>query len=239
MNNILIIHYNTPELTNALIKSINKFCKDSNVYIFDNSNRRPFINNFKNVTVFDNTKGKYINFNNELRKYPNRNKSLGRASNFGSFKHCISVQKCFDLINEDFILLDADVLLKKDISELYNNEYIFSGEIRDWSWSLNNKMYPKHKRIVPFICYINLPLCKKKGYTYFDDKHMDGLYNPDLEADSWDTGCWFYEQCKNEKYNEIICDDYIVHFGGGSYLKMGRCGMSAFQWLNKNRNLYE
>lgn len=226
-------------LTTCLVRSINKFCKNAKIYIFDNSDKNHFVNNFDNVIVFDNTKGQYINFNDELKKYPNRNKSLGRASKFGSFKHCISVQKCFDLIDEEFILLDSDVLLKKDISELFNNEYIFSGEVRDWSWSLTNKMYPKHKRVVPFICYINVPLCKKMGYTYFDDKHMDGLYNPDLEADSWDTGCWFYEQCKNEKYKEIVYDDYIEHYGGASYLTINKSRITKERWLNKNRKLYE
>jgi len=33
--NILIIHYNTPKLTEALIKTINKFVVDCNIYIFD------------------------------------------------------------------------------------------------------------------------------------------------------------------------------------------------------------
>ena len=46
MINILIIHYNTPQLTECLVKSINMFVKDATIYIFDN------------------TKGQYIDFDN-------------------------------------------------------------------------------------------------------------------------------------------------------------------------------
>lgn len=40
--NILIIHYNTPYLTECLVRSINLFVEDAVVYIFDNSNEKPF-----------------------------------------------------------------------------------------------------------------------------------------------------------------------------------------------------
>lgn len=70
--NILIIHYNTPYLTECLVRSINLFVKDAIIYIFDNSNEKPFTAKFDNVTVFDNTKGQIIDFNKWLEKYPNR-----------------------------------------------------------------------------------------------------------------------------------------------------------------------
>ena len=41
--NILIIHYNTPYLTECLVRSINLFVKDAIIYIFDNSNEKPFM----------------------------------------------------------------------------------------------------------------------------------------------------------------------------------------------------
>ena len=90
MINFLIVHYNTPKLTECLIKSINKFVgTDCRIYIFDNSNAAPFKYQQENLTVFDNTRGAIINFDTELKKYPNHKYSLGSRSKWGSFKHCI------------------------------------------------------------------------------------------------------------------------------------------------------
>ena len=55
--NILIIHYNTPYLTECLVRSINLFVKDAVIYIFDNSNEKPFTAKFDNVTVFGESAG--------------------------------------------------------------------------------------------------------------------------------------------------------------------------------------
>ena len=60
--NIVIIHYNTPHLTECLVRSINMFMDNAIIYIFDNSDKYPFTAEFDNVTVFDNTKGQIINF---------------------------------------------------------------------------------------------------------------------------------------------------------------------------------
>ena len=78
--NILIVHFNTPNLTECLVKSINKFSPDSNIYIFDNSDKLPFTAKFDNVTIFDNTKGEIIDFDKWLEKYPNRFKSGGKIN---------------------------------------------------------------------------------------------------------------------------------------------------------------
>ena len=48
MINICIVHYNTPLLTEYLIKSINKFTPNSKIYIFDNSDKEPFTYRQKN-----------------------------------------------------------------------------------------------------------------------------------------------------------------------------------------------
>ena len=230
-------------MTDALIESINKHVSsDVRIYIFDNSDKTPFVNKYENVTVFDNTTNKIINFNEILKNYPNRHKSFGRYSNFASFKHCISVNKCYELINDNFILLDSDVLLKKDISEIYDEKYIFTAEVRDWSWNISGirgNQYPVYKRAMPFICFINVRKCHELNITFFDDKHMVGLYNPNINADSYDTGAWFFEQCKQYDYREIKYDDYIVHFGGGSYMYRGKVEkISQREWLQKYSSLY-
>ena len=168
--NIVIIHYNTPYLTECLVRSINLFVKDAIIYIFDNSDSLPFINNFSNVTILDNTNGQIINFDKWLKKYPNRKKSPGSANKWGSAKHCYSVEKCMEIIKENFILLDSDVLLKKDISNLLKKNIIYAGEIITQP---NSSI----KRILPFICYINVKMCKRNGIHYFDDAYMHGLAN--------------------------------------------------------------
>ena len=233
MINFLIIHYNTYKLTSALVSNINKIVPGSKIYIFENSPKK-YDWGVSNVTVFDNSKGQIVNFDSELEKYPNRKKSLGRCSNFGSFKHCISVDRCFDLLHEPFILLDSDVLLKKDPSDLVSEDVYWSGEVFDWSWKLGDKNWPQGKRIDPRISFINLTKCKSDGIRYFEEHHMAGLWNPDKEADSFDTGGWFYEQVKDLDHINIKRDDYVVHFGGGSHLK----SKSQEEFLAKNRKLF-
>ena len=67
--NIVIVHYNTPLLTECLVRSINLFVKDANVYVFDNSDKYPFTASFDNVTLLDNTRGAIINFDKWLEEY--------------------------------------------------------------------------------------------------------------------------------------------------------------------------
>ena len=69
MVNICIVHYNTPLLTECLIKSINKFTPDSKIYIFDNSDKYPFTYKQYNIIYFDNTKGEIINFDDKYSSY--------------------------------------------------------------------------------------------------------------------------------------------------------------------------
>ena len=66
---VAIIHFNTPELTEALIKSIRKHGgEEYKVVIFDNSNERPFTKKMKGVKVINNRKGQIIDFEKELAK---------------------------------------------------------------------------------------------------------------------------------------------------------------------------
>lgn len=222
--NILIIHYNTPYLTECLVRSINLFVEDAVVYIFDNSNEKPFTAKFDNVIVFDNTKGQIINFDKWLEKYPNKKKSGGRLNKWGSAKHCYSVEKCMELINDGFILLDSDVLLKRDVSNLIDDKTIFTGEVITQP---NSSV----KRVLPFICYINVKMCKENGVHYFDDNYMHGLWKNGV-ADRYDTGGGFYIGAKNYPSRPIKYSEYVVHFGHGSWNKIGKKPQYTFEeWL--------
>ena len=229
--NILIIHYNTPYLTECLVRSINLFVKDAIIYIFDNSNEKPFTAKFDNVTVFDNTKGQIIDFNKWLEKYPNRKKSGGRLNKWASAKHCYSIEKCMELIDDGFILLDSDVLLKRDISNLIDDKVIFTGEI-------SNQLNSHIKRVTPFITYINVKKCKENNIHYFYEDYMHGL-NKVIGSDFYDTGAGFFMFAKKYDYKEIKCSDYVVHYGHGSWNAIGKKNQyTAEEWLKMFRRYW-
>ena len=157
--NILIVHYNTPELTECLVKSINKQVKSgcvANIYIFDNSNERPFTYRQGNIRYIDNTQKQIIDFEKWGENYPDK------MEPFYSSKHCYTVQTFMNMIGEPFILMDSDILLKKDITEFWDENLAFVGGMAG-------------KRIVPFICFINPKVMKEYSATYFDDRYTYDL----------------------------------------------------------------
>lgn len=232
--NIVIIHYNTPHLTECLVRSINLFMKDAVIYVFDNSDKFPFTAKFDNVTVIDNTRGQIIDFDKWLENYPRKIASPGKVNNWGSAKHCYSVEKCMDLIEENFFLFDSDILLKKDISELADDECIYVGETVTQPSS-------NIKRILPFMCYINVDMCKKNGVHYFNHNYMHGLaYNVNNKrADYYDTGAGFYIGASKFKHKDIELSDYIVHYGHGSW-NSRRCKQQCTQekWAMLNKRFW-
>ena len=229
--NIVIIHYNTPYLTECLVRSINLFMKDAVIYIFDNSDKSPFTAKFDNVTVFDNTKGQIINFDKWLENYPNKNRSNGRVNKWGSAKHCYSVEKCMQLIDGNFVLLDSDVLLKRDISNLFREDLIYIG-------SITTQPFSSIKRVLPFICYINNNMCKEKKIHFFNDNYMHGLFKT-MNADRYDTGAWFYLNCENLPSEKIKYEDYVIHYGHGSWNKAGeRAVLTKEQWLSRYKKYW-
>ncbi len=236
--NIAIVHYNTPFLTKYLVKSIKKFTPNSKIYIFDNSDVAPFdTTGFDNITIFDNTKGQYIDFDKWLEKYPNKNKSAGRLNKWGSAKHCVSVEKLMSLIDGGFILLDSDVLIKKDISELAAPQYAYVGEVV-------NQPKSTIRRVLPYICYINAELCKSKNIHYFDENRMHGLWHKvvNSDADYYDTGAAFFINASKLPSKNIKTNDYVVHFSGGSWSEQKGKKYKYFytpkQWISKYANCW-
>ena len=209
--NVLIVNFNTQELTDACIKSVNMHVCGCTVYVFDNSDKTPFINTFDNVTVLNNTNGEIIDFDKWLSKYPNNNKSPEATKIKGSAKHCYTIEKCLSLIPDGFVLLDSDVLVKKDFSDLYDEKYIYIAET-------HKQMGVNVIRILPFICYINSKMCLENGVHFFDDTKMLGLYvSP--KGEQYDTGAAFYLNASNFPHKEIKYEDYGVHLKGGSWFE--------------------
>ena len=119
---IAIIHFNTPELTEAGIKSLRKHGgEDYRVVVFDNSatltlpdgkviQARPFTVKMDGVEVIDNTRGQVIDFDKFLAEHPDRNPSVGiyKSSVWGSAKHIVTVQKLWELLPEPFSAAQGD-----------------------------------------------------------------------------------------------------------------------------------
>ncbi len=234
--NLLVINYNTPYLIDTLIKSIKLHVNSIwHLYIFDNSDKTEcYKSNEDNITIFDNTKGEIINFDKWLEQFPDRFDSWARVNKWGSAKHCYTVERCFDIINDNFILLDSDILLKKDISELYRNDMFYAGEI--------SKLKTQNlERISPYLCFINVKLCKANNIHYFYPDYMHGL---NKEAHNYDTGGAFYKFVKDYEHININCSDYIVHFGQGSWAiydgkEIYKKDITIQEWLDQYKYLYD
>ena len=238
--NILIIHYNTPKLTECLIKSINKYV-DTNctIYIFDSSDKEPFTYRQSNLVILDNTKGQIVDFDKELEKYPKRIDAEASGKHI-SFRHCISVDKCFDLINDNFILMDSDTLLKRNIKDLWDNDCFYSGE--------SGRTEPVFvEELIPYLCFINVKKCKEFGIRYFDKNKMHGLHKGE-PGNRYDTGGAFFEKVKDKPHKGIVLDDYIVHYKGGSWSSMPNWSkinsryhgnMTSDSWLMINKKYWE
>ena len=86
--NICIVHFNTPLLTECLIKSINKFTPNSKIFVFDNSTKLPFVYRQDNLVYYDNTRGQIINFDSWLQQYPNKTPRYWKVNKCASAQHC-------------------------------------------------------------------------------------------------------------------------------------------------------
>ena len=225
--NILIVHHNTPELTECLVKSINKQVKANkvaNIYIFDNSDEKPFTYRQDNIRYIDNTQGQIIDFNEWGKRYPNRKEP------FYSSKHCYTVQTFMDMSGEPFILMDSDIMLKRDITEFWDEDMGFIGE------SLG-------KRVLPFICFINPKILKECGVSYFDDRYTYDLNKNNEGTGKYDTGYTLWSNRNKIPHKDVRYYRYIVHYGGGSYAdkyfeRKHKGQITKEKWIERNRRYW-
>jgi len=208
--NVLIVNFNTQMLTEACIKSVNKFSPGCKIYVFDNSDKEPFINIFDNVTVLDNTEGQIVDFKKVLDRHKDFINKGATDNDYGSFKHCLSIDAAMDIIQDGFVLMDSDILIKKDFTPLFDERKVYVGSIE--------RISHFKPRVAPFLCYINVKMCKENGIRYFDEDHMFGFYDAH-GGKNYDTGCWFYEACQNLPKTEININQYMIHFRAGTWYK--------------------
>ena len=236
---VAIIHYNTPELTMAAIGSLLKNGGGPfRVVVFDNSDTRPF-EGATNVQVFDNTKGQIIDFDAELEKYPERDRSIGCAKGceFGSVKHMMTVQKLWELLPQGFVLMESDVLIKKNIDEFFDEGYSVYGYCQ--------KAQPHNPfgigRMLPMLCWMNVPMLTREGAMYFDPTRTYGLLPGGRQnRNNWyDTGAVLLEDILTKRprlkgYHRDI-REFVEHYGSGSWAKNDLSQQMA--WLEQHKNL--
>lgn len=228
---VVICHYNTPELTEACIKSLIKHTPDVDVWVFDNSNRKPFTAEIPHVKVIDNTEGKYIDFRKFLDGYPRKVDET--INDWASAKHCYTVDWLWDVLPNGFVLMDSDVMIKKDISSLYHRGMAYVGQQH-----VNRaKKLERIPRVLPFLCWLNVPMCKAAGIRYFDGNRMWKL-RPEFPYKYYDTGAVLLHDVKAKalRCENINVWEYIEHFASGSFVKTEE---QAKAWLDKMREYYE
>lgn len=226
MKNAAIIHYNTPELTGALVRSIRKCSPGVRIHVFDNSDRRPFPQT-DGVAVYDNTQGQIVDFDAMIACHPYRRPTI---NGYASAKHIASVDALFDIITDGFLLLDSDVLLQRDVTDMFDTSVAWKGYAETYPDAAWHRI-----RLLPYCLWINVPMLLAHGIRFWHDGMVDCL---DGESPYYDTGASLLCDCRAAHLPECCVNiyEYVRHFGRGSY---GKDGWEADQWLEINRPLYE
>ena len=216
----LIINYKTPTFTEAAVRSIRKWSPNIEVVVYDNSGDY----DGSADCIIDND----IDFTEFLRQYPNK---ILTENDWGSVKHCYTIDRCFDLFPEGFILLDSDIIVTQDITPLWKPDKVWVGEIIKTRFNYI-------PRVAPFCCYINVPMCREYGIRYFNDQWMWRLHtNPtEPDADWYDTGAFFTRETASLPHLEVEISNYIVHYKGGSY---AQGEMPVSRWIAENSDMYD
>ena len=251
---IAIIHFNTPELTEACIKSIRKHGCDWPIVVFDNSREvtfpagegmpertieaRPFTRKMKGVKVIDNTNGQVINFAVQLYAFPDKTEAHAAVNGWGSDIHMLTVDELFDILPDGFILVESDVLVKADIRQMWREEYSFCGYVQKNQHGNRFKV----PRILPMLCYLNVPKFKAEGVRYFDPDRSWMLHADENDKRNWyDTGASLLEDvlAHRPRLKGLHVDIrlFIEHYGGGSWHQGDLQRQSA--WLAQHRALCE
>ena len=247
---ICIVHFNTPALTAAEVKSIRLHCGEEwRIVICENSDVEPFTKGsgktaaygelpkdgeWPDITIIDNTRQQLVNFDEEIRRHPRRrtDKSCYGRSVFGSVKHSMSVEWLVQNMPGPFILADSDILVKAPLDELWDVGATAAGTIeKEWGFGV--------ERLLPFLCYINAPECRRLGIHYFDPSRTWGLNSGTTERENWyDTGASFLEdirRCEGATFKRVVISYLMIHLGGASYVRT----RDIPEWLYAHRNLFD
>ena len=239
---VALIHFNTPLLTECAIKSLRKHGGETyRVVVFDNSDREPFARPMRGVEVIDNTHGQVIDFERELAAYPERDRSIGCAKGceFGSAKHMMTVQKLWEQLPEGFVLMESDILIKRNIDEFFDETQSVVGYCQ--------KHQPYNPfgigRMLPMLCWMNVPMLTREGAKYFDPTRSYGLLPGGRQnRNNWyDTGAALLEDILAKrprlKGRHIDIRLFVEHYGSGSW--QNNDTSQQIVWLEQHRELWQ
>lgn len=239
---VAIIHFNTPVLTQAAVLSLRKHGgRDYHITIFDNSDTLPYERRMRGVTVIDNTKGQVIDFEKELAKFPDRDRTIGCAKGceFGSVKHMMTVQKLWELLPEGFVLMESDILIKKNIDEFFNPSYSVYGY---WQKSQPHNPFGIG-RMLPMLCWMNVPMLAKHGARYYDPARTYGLLPGGARnRNNWyDTGAVLLEDILAKRPHlkgwHVDIREFVEHYGSASWKNNDQDAQKM--WLEQHRDLWD
>jgi hypothetical protein len=224
---VAIVHYNTPELTAACIKSVRRNTPGCRFTVFDNSDKRPFVP-MEGVEVIDNTRGQIINFKAMICRYPDR---VETCNGHASSKHIASVDKLFDYLPDGFVLLDSDVLIYRDIAGFFDRSKAWVGHIEQ-----RPQLWFQAPRLYPFLLWINVPMLRVCGIRFWHEGYSYKLSHQGAPP-FYDTGASLLRDCRlaGLPTREENIFDYLIHYGGASYSKTPD---DVFLWLRNHRHLY-
>ena len=211
---LLVVNCDSDIFLHPMIRSLYKNVNqdDFTLCIFDNSYSAKFNEDiyfnygFNNILFLDNTRC-YTDVV-PRRWIVDVNEELLNQNRFASVIHCKTVDFCLKYFKQegvkDLILADSDVLFKQNPFNIIDRNYVCVGENE-----------AKNHRLAPYLLYFNL---EKLELNYFDETRMLGITSDDLTL--YDTGGAFTEDLIDKKlpYKQIKLEDYIEHFGGGSYI---------------------
>lgn len=222
------VNYNTPELLEALVESIRKNSPSiSRIVVFDNSDKSPFYATTEKdglkIEVIDNSNDKVVDYGS-VKAF---NGESIRGGSYGSAMHSMAIQYLIENVGPGFILLDSDVLVKKDLSPIFDDRCVFKGSI-----GISSKRFSK-LRVEPYCSYLNSSMIRKLGIRYHSNKHIIGL----TKRCRYDTGAFFYEQCMatSLRWEKIDPQEYVVHLKGATW--MSREDRISY-FLQANKCLY-
>ncbi len=131
-----------------------------------------------------------------------------------------------DVLPNGFVLMDSDVLVKKNIRKFVDRNFAVAG---------TEQIKKNIPLFQPFFCWLNVPMLKENGIHYFNGDKMWALSNV-YPNNRYDTGAWLFEDVSNKKlpwkHDDIW--QYIIHLVHGSWR-----GSNANAWLKEHRNLFE
>ena len=229
---VLTIHFNTPELLDACLRSVRKqMGEQQRIVVVENSTTRPYKNHIPNVEIIDNTKGQLVDFDKRLSEWPDKWENK-MCNNWASARHTLTIDAMMDVLTDGFILIDSDTLALRDFSPLADQEMACVAEIQTQT--------PKKglvQRFCPYCQWVNVPMLKEHNIRYFNGNYM-WLLTHDFPNCWHDTGAWLFRAVKNQylPFRVIKYSDYVVHLDHGSHPKMAN---SYEAWLNENRNLWK